>query len=132
LCMELWTTCTVVHIATEIPTIFESWCTFEFPAVRPSSDLEGLMASHPFTEADGTSVALQVLREAIAECIEQLSDEDQFVIEAIWFERVTVRALADRLGLHKSRTHRMCQRAVIRLGDIASTHPVLMARYVAA
>ena len=118
-------------MATEVPTVFEAWCTFEFPTLRPESEMEGLMASHPHYDPEETLGMLQSVREALAECIDELCDEDRFVIEAIWFERVTVRALADRMGLHKSYTHRVAQRAVQRLTVVASTHPTLVARYVA-
>lgn len=82
----------------------------------------------PGLEPDEPLFALQRLREAVTDCFDQLSAEDQFVIEAVWFERITIRALADRLGLHKSYTHRIAQRAVRRLGDLCEQHPVIRQR----
>lgn len=82
------------------------------------------MGAAPFMELDSLDIKMD-LREAVVECFDQLGAEDQFVIEAICFERITVRELAERLGIHKSRTHRIAQRAIKRLGMICQDHPVV-------
>lgn len=82
----------------------------------------------PGLEPDEPLVQFQLLREAVADCFEQLSAEDQFVLEALWFEQITVRALAERMGLHKSYTHRIAQRAIKRLEAICREHPVIVQR----
>ena len=76
------------------------------------------------------SADLQIIREALTDCFHLLDAQDRFVLEAIWFERITVRVLADRMGLCKTRTHEISQRAVKRLGVVAAGHPVF-ARFVA-
>lgn len=77
-------------------------------------------------EPNGELDRVRVLREAVVDCLDQLGDEDRFVLEAIWFEGITVRALADRLGIHKSRTHRIAQRAVARLGRVCEDNPTIV------
>jgi hypothetical protein len=89
------------------------------------------MGSAPYADPGGTVDELRVLQEALADCFDLLDDQDRFVLEAIWFERITVRVLADRMGLGKSWTHDICQRAVKRLGAVAEVHPVFASRYVA-
>jgi DNA-directed RNA polymerase specialized sigma24 family protein len=108
--------------------MFEPWSTVQWPH-RCDTDLEALMGTPPCRDPDGAVDELQVIREALVDCLDQLSAEDRFVLEAIWFERVTVRALAVRLGIHKSRTHEISQRAVVRLGVVCAEHPVLLQRF---
>lgn len=87
------------------------------------------MGTMPYMDPDAPWPELQQLREALTDCLDLLGDEDRYVVEAIWFERITVRVLADRLGLAKSQAHRLCCRAVVRLGERCVEHPILQARY---
>jgi len=83
------------------------------------------MEAMPYCDPDATIGERQLLREAVADCLDELSAEDRFMVEAVWFERITVRALAARLGLEKSQAHRLVTRAVVRLGERCVEHPVL-------
>jgi DNA-directed RNA polymerase specialized sigma24 family protein len=89
------------------------------------------MSTRPGQDPEAAMCEVQLVREALTDCLDLLDPQDRYVLEAIWFERVTVRVLADRLGLHKSRAHELSQLAVQRLGELAGEHPVLAARYVA-
>jgi DNA-directed RNA polymerase specialized sigma24 family protein len=115
-------------VAVEVATEFYPWSGVLWTR-RPDSDIEGMMSAMPYCEPDAATPEAQALREALVDCLDQLGDEDRFLVEAIWFERLTVRALAPRLGLEKSQTHRLCCRAVVRLGALCVEHPVLQARY---
>jgi RNA polymerase sigma factor (sigma-70 family) len=87
------------------------------------------MSAMPYAAPDGPVEEREQVREALVDCLDQLGDEDRFIVEAIWFERLTVRQLALRLGLEKSQTHRLCTRAVVHLGTCCVEHPTLQARY---
>jgi len=115
-------------VTTEIPTVFEPWSKVQW-VPRSDSELEALMETMPYCDPEATIGQRQLLREAVADCVDQLGDEDRWMIEAIWFERITVRELAPRLGLEKSQTHRLVTRAVVRLGDLCVQHPVLQAHF---
>jgi DNA-directed RNA polymerase specialized sigma24 family protein len=115
-------------VAVEIPTVFEPWSRTQV-FTRSDSELGALMEAMPYCDPEATVPQRQLLREAMADCVEQLDDEDRFLVEAIWFERLTVRALAIRLGIEKSQTHRLCTRAVVRLGTLCVEHPVFQAQY---
>jgi hypothetical protein len=115
-------------VAVEVPTEFFPWSRVQW-SHRSDSELAALMETVPFGDPDAPWPEVQRTREALVDCFERLCDEDQFLVEAIWFERLTVRALALRLGLEKSQTHRLCRRAVIRLGVLCAEHPVLQDRY---
>lgn len=108
----------------EIPTVLYDWSSSVQYVGQPATELEAIMGSAPLTDLESLDRKM-ALREAVVSCFDQLSPEDQFVLEAICFERITVRELASRLGLQKSRTHRIAQRAVKRLATIVQEHPVV-------
>lgn len=112
----------------EIPTVFAEWSTTTTLTFGPrySTGTEAMMGTLPGYDPDPSLYELQTLREAVVDCLDQLGAEDRFVIEALWFEGITVRALAERLGIHKSRTHRIAQRAVNRLGQVCQCHPTIV------
>lgn len=66
---------------------------------RPVSAIEALMLAEAHSEPEESIVELQVVREAVADCIDLLDPQDRFVIEAVEFERISQREVADRLGL---------------------------------
>jgi len=84
------------------------------------------MEARPQVDPTDSVVGLQALREAVVDCIDRLSPEDQFLLEAAHIERATVRDLAARLGLHKSYTYRLVKRAELRLRDECLAHTVIL------
>ena len=116
-----------MSVGMEIPTVFEPWSSVQWFR-RTDSDLEAMMGALPFHDQVDSWDVVQPLREAVVDCLDQLSEEDRFVIDALWFEGITIRVLAVRLGIHKSRTHRIAVRAVARLGVICADHPLIAAR----
>jgi len=110
----------------EIPVVFQDWSTVH-DQQRPFSPMQALMESGPTLDARSSVTELQPLREAVADCIDVLSDQDRFMLEAIHIERITVRELAVRVGLHKSHTHRLVKAAEVRLRDACLTSPMVLA-----
>lgn len=110
----------------EVPVIFEDWSTVH-ALPRPWSPLQALMEARPEMDPVDSVVGLQPLREAVVDCVDALCDEDRFLLEATHVERVTVRALAERIGLHKSHTYRLVKRAEVRLRDQCLQHPAVLA-----
>lgn len=82
-----------------------------------ATPMAALMSCRPHQEPADSTLDLQPLREAVALCMEHLSAEDRFILEAWHMEQITIRALAERLGLHKSYTYRLVKRAERRLRD---------------
>jgi DNA-directed RNA polymerase specialized sigma subunit len=85
------------------------------------------MEAHSGEEPAGSALDLQELREAVVDCIELLTEQDQFLLEATHIERIPVRELAVRIGLHKSHTYRLVKLAEIELRDQCLLHPVVLA-----
>lgn len=109
----------------ETPVVFQDWSTVH-ELQRPITPMQALMEARPYTDEADSVLGLQPLREAVALCIEALSAEDQFLLEACHIERATVRGTAARLGLHKSYTYRLTRRAELRLRDQCLLHPVIL------
>lgn len=109
----------------EIPVEFQDWSTVH-GLQRPWSPLQALMECRPAVDPVDSVVGLQPLREAVAACVDRLNPEDRFMLEATHVERITVRALAARMGLHKSHTYRLVKRAELRLRDECLLEPVVL------
>lgn len=109
----------------ETPVVFTDWSTVH-ERQRPWSPLQALMEARPQVDPLDSVVGLQSLREAVVDCIERLSAEDQFLLEASHIERATVRELAARMGLHKSHTYRLVRRAELRLRTECLEHTVIL------
>lgn len=84
------------------------------------------MEARPQVAPVDSVVGLQPLREAVADCLDQLSAEDRFLLEATHIERITYRELAARMGLHKSYTYRLVKRAELRLRDQCLQHAMVL------
>lgn len=63
----------------------------------PENEFEALMMALPMNEpADVYSVS--PLRQAVMDCVDQLSDKEKYCIDAIFAERITYAELGERLG----------------------------------
>lgn len=65
----------------------------------------------------------------VADAVAQLSDENQFILHAIFYERCTYQVLGDRLGVSKPHAWRLTQRAIHELSLLISDNPTLKGRY---
>jgi len=66
-------------------------------------------------------LAIEELRNSIATAISRLSPRDKFIIEASFYERISRRELAERLGYSRSGTQRLVDRAKQNLKDALMT-----------
>lgn len=71
---------------------------------------------------------LQPVREAVADCIDQLSEQDRFIVDAINTELISYEELGKRLGVSKPHAWRLRNAAYERLKYHLSMHPVLRRR----
>lgn len=101
---------------------------YDYGGRRPQTAMEALMQAPPGVEPEESMEEVQPLREIIAQCIDLLSEQDQFVINAINSERVTLQELGDRLGVSRMHASRLRDAAFARLRDILEVHPVIRKR----
>lgn len=71
---------------------------------------------------------LQPLREAIADCIDQLDEQDRFIVNALNSEVISLDKLAKRLGVSKTHAWRLRNEAYKRLQGIMLGNPVIRGR----
>lgn len=97
----------------------------DFGGRRPENEMEALMQAPPGHEPEQSVQELQPLREVVAQCIDILSEQDQYVINAINSERVTLQELGDRLGISRMHASRLRDAAFGRLKEIMTMHPYI-------
>jgi DNA-directed RNA polymerase sigma subunit (sigma70/sigma32) len=98
-------------------------------ASRPATALEALMSAMPGDEPAESVEEFLPVRDAINECVELLDEQDRFVIEAVFFECVSLDVLGERLGVSKTHAWRLRNAALDKLKIILLQNPVVLERY---
>ena len=91
---------------------------------RPQTMMEALMLSTSDVIEESVE-ELQPLREAVAMCIEQLNEQDQFIVNAINSEFISFDELGKRLGVSKPHAWRLKNNAYARLQQLLTMHPLI-------
>ena len=71
---------------------------------------------------------LQPFREAVADCIEQLNEQDRYIIDAVNTERISLEELGERLGVTKTHAWRLRNSAMENLKKIMVQNPTVLER----
>ena len=91
---------------------------------RPTTAMEALMLS--ISDVIEESIEeLQPLREAVAGCIEQLNEQDQFIVNAVNSEFLSYEELGKRLGVSKPHAWRLKNDAYAKLQQLLTMHPLI-------
>ena len=96
---------------------------------RPDTAIEALMSAMPGDEPEESVEEFLPVRDAINECVEMLDEQDRYVVEAIFFECVSLDVLAKRLGVSKTHAWRLRNVALDKLKAILLQSPVVLERY---
>jgi len=94
----------------------------------PDNPMQALMEAAPGYEPVESLEELQPLREAVADCIDALGEQDRYVIDAVNSERATLQELGDRLGVSRMHASRLRDQAFARLRVLMAEHPVIRQR----
>lgn len=86
------------------------------------------MEAMPLEEPVESVMELQPLREAVAQCIDQLNEQDKWIIEALMSESLSLQQLAERMGITKTHVWRLRNKAYDKLHRIMITHPIIRRR----
>ncbi len=89
--------------------------------------MEALMLSISDTIEESVE-ELQPLREAVAICIEQLNEEEQFIINAVNSEFISFEQLGKRLGVSKPHAWRLKNNAYAKLEQLLTMQPLIRKR----
>jgi DNA-directed RNA polymerase specialized sigma subunit len=95
------------------------------PQERPETDMQALMETPPGGHEVMSKQALQVVREAVADCMDMLTEQDRYVLDALNAERIPLRELAERLGLSITQTWRLKEDALANLKQFLVNHQVI-------
>lgn len=95
---------------------------------KPETPMEALMQAVPGEEIMESVEELQPFREAVANCIDQLSEQDRFIIDAVNTERISLEELGERLGVTKTHAWRLRNSAMENLKKIMIQDPTVMER----
>ena len=96
---------------------------------HPVSVTQALMEAAPNDKPQESLEELQLFREAVADCLTTLDEEDRYILNAIEVERITQRELGDRMGIGKSHANRLVKQARANLEPLLRAHPLIKERY---
>lgn len=82
----------------------------------------------PFQDPIESTQELQPLREAVASCIELLSEQSRFIIDAVTSEIISLQELGDRLGVTKTHAWRLRNAAYAELKIIMTENQIIKER----
>jgi len=108
----------------EVPFLIDDLLAIAIPP-RPEDDWQALMEAVPGDEPAESKEVLQPLREAVADCIDMLSEQDSFIINAMNSEQITYDELGKRLGVSLTHAWRLRNAAYKNLEQILERHGVI-------
>jgi DNA-directed RNA polymerase specialized sigma24 family protein len=108
----------------EVPFLIDDLLAITIPP-RPEDDWQALMEAVPGNEPAESKATLQPLREAVADCIDMLSEQDSFIINAMNSEQITYDELGKRLGVSLTHAWRLRNAAYKNLEQILERHGVI-------
>ena len=112
----------------EIPLTFDE-LSHLVPAGVPDNPFQALMETAPGGNVPLSYEEIIDFKEAIIDCIDMLSEQDRFIIDAVTYERVTFAELGSRLGVSSVHAWRLYNGALKNLKQIMSMHDVFTDRF---
>lgn len=95
---------------------------------RPETPIEALMQAAPGEDIRESVEELQPFREAVANCIDQLNEQERFIIDAVNTEMISLEELGERLGVTKTHAWRLRNSAMDSLRKIMLQDPTVLER----
>jgi RNA polymerase sigma factor (sigma-70 family) len=93
---------------------------------RPDTPIEALMSAAPGDEPEQSFQESMALQDAIGAAVDGLEEQDRFVIEAVFFECVSLEELGRRLGVSKTHAWRLRNSALKKLEKLLVCSPVVL------
>lgn len=91
----------------------------------PESEYQAIMEAGVGDEPAPVSDGMEPLRVAVVDCIDMLSDQDKFIIEAVHYEQVTYEELGYRLGVSNVHAWRLAKSALDNLKQLLEMHETI-------
>lgn len=94
----------------------------------PENPLQALMESMPNTGPEESVIELEPVREAVAEAVDMLTEEEQWVINALYSEQLSMSKVGKQLNVSKTHVFRIRNRALLKLQSLLQSHPTIRRR----
>ena len=92
----------------------------------PEDEWQALMEAEQFDEPAQDKKTIQILREAVADCMEMLSPQDLMIVNAFNSERITYDVLSKRLGVSIPHAWRLRKSAYCNLQEILLKNDIII------
>lgn len=92
---------------------------------RPDNEWEALLTAPPHTEPEISREERLPLRDVIADALDQLTDEERWVFDALVVRKLSLRQLGRELAISKSSVARHRDQTYARLRELLSAHPTV-------
>lgn len=92
---------------------------------KPENELQALMEAGTGQTIETSSEEIDALRNVVVYCIDMLSDQDRFIVEAINYEMLTYEQLGKRLGVSNVHAWRLKQDAYKKLMQLLLEHSTI-------
>jgi DNA-directed RNA polymerase specialized sigma subunit len=95
------------------------------PSAKPDSEMQALMEAGPGQTIETSNDEIESLRNIVIYCIDMLSEQDRFIIEAINYEQITYDQLGKRMGISNVHAWRLKQDAYKNLMSLLLEHAII-------
>lgn len=92
---------------------------------HPATWLQALMETPPGGTQATSREELYPVREALADALDLLTERERYIFDAHEIERISYRAIADRLSMGKSQVCDICNDARAKLAAALQDNPVI-------
>lgn len=94
-------------------------------SAKPENEIQALMEAGPGQTIETSSEEIDALRNVVVYCIDMLSDQDRFIVEAINYEQLTYDQLGKRMGISSVHAWRLKQTAFKNLMNLLLEHKTI-------
>jgi len=88
------------------------------PLQQPENEWQALMEAPPGYEIASPKTAISELVEIVRDCVEMLLPQDQYIVHAMAYERITYEEMGARLGVSAPHAWRLKQVAYRHLAEV--------------
>jgi DNA-directed RNA polymerase specialized sigma24 family protein len=100
--------------------------TWEKSLTRPDTPYQALMEAAPFQPTDISVVEMLEAKEALADAFDTLTAEEQWVLNSLVIEKMSIRELGNQIGAPKTTMARIRDKALGKMRDSLSDNPAIL------
>jgi RNA polymerase sigma factor (sigma-70 family) len=100
--------------------------TWEKSPTRPDTPYRALMEAAPFEQVETSVAELLEAREVLADAFDTLTAEEQWIVNALVVERLSIRELGEQLGAPKTTMARIRDKALGKLKEKLQDNPIIL------